>query len=343
MGVRDRKLAYMNHAAEALFHEAAVGQPVSVLFPPDILETNSTEFLAACMAAGKAVTVAASRLRDYWILRILPDMESEAGQNERIFAGMGNQMRDALSVLGMAAELLSPAVEQMEQPKLSRHMAMIQHSYYRLMRLSENLSGYHKLSRGADRLTPRNVDVVQLCNQLLSDLRLFVKDVELRFEAEAESLIGEVDVKKLEQLLLAILSNSLKYTEAGGQVTLSVRTKRDKLLLVIRDTGRGIPEEVLPTVFQMFASEQNFTDIYAGIGLGLGIAKWIAAIHGGTILLESEEGSGTCVTVSLPRRQTDMGGFQQEPAEYRSKGMRQILTQLADVLTYEAYQTLYMD
>ncbi len=130
--------------------------------------------------------------------------------------------------------------------------------------------------------------------------------VEYVFEQEAgmlDTYIG--DSMRLQQILINLINNAIKFTPRGGSVT--VRTKqmervnnRVKLQMQVEDTGIGISKEFLPKVFQVFAQEHDAsTSSYGGSGLGLSIAKSFARLMGGDITVESEEGIGTTFTVEV--------------------------------------------
>jgi len=104
----------------------------------------------------------------------------------------------------------------------------------------------------------------------------------------------------LRQAALIVLDNALKYTPAGGTVTVTVGATGGQCALVVRDTGVGIPPDVLPHVFERFYRGAPAEGREPGAGLGLAIARWVAEAHGGTVVIKSEPGRGTVVTIRLP-------------------------------------------
>jgi two-component system OmpR family sensor kinase len=135
--------------------------------------------------------------------------------------------------------------------------------------------------------------------------RQLARDQELVLDPfEPAHVVGDED--RLKQLLLILLDNALKYTPAGGRVTLGLRHLPSAAELLVRDTGVGIAGEDLPHVFERFyrADPARNRDS-GGTGLGLPIARWIARQHGGDVTLESQLDRGTIAIVRLPLASID--------------------------------------
>jgi two-component system sensor histidine kinase VicK len=175
----------------------------------------------------------------------------------------------------------------------------------------------------ADRMTRLVKDLLQLSrldNQQMSwnmnevSLKLIVKDIVERMQLEAERknqklesyVIGEIpnikgDKDRLEQVVVNLISNAMKYTPEKGEITVYVGRIYNDIYVKVTDTGIGIPAESIPRVFERFyrVDKARSRDM-GGTGLGLSIAKEIIQAHGGTISITSEEKKGTEVTVRLP-------------------------------------------
>jgi len=126
------------------------------------------------------------------------------------------------------------------------------------------------------------------------------KGVSLTVEPPTAAAVVRGDAACLKELVLNLLANGIKYNRAGGSVTVRLsRTEGGELLLEVRDTGRGIPPEDLPRLFDEFFRGKN-EDGQSGHGLGLSIAKQIAELHGGSISASSHVGEGSVFAVRLP-------------------------------------------
>jgi two-component system sensor histidine kinase CiaH len=150
------------------------------------------------------------------------------------------------------------------------------------------------------------------------DLRALVSDVhdDLRYIAESRGIQSEVtldgpvtvqgDEGRLRQLLLILLDNSLKYTNPGGHVDLTLGRAENHARLIVSDTGIGIPQKDLSRVFERFYRVDRAREHDSGgTGLGLAIADWIVHAHHGSIKADSEPGKGTRIVVDLPLTAAD--------------------------------------
>jgi signal transduction histidine kinase len=115
---------------------------------------------------------------------------------------------------------------------------------------------------------------------------------------------ARVDPHRMQQLLLNLVTNAVKYTPAGGSVAVSLEDADEGVRLTVRDSGIGIASVDLPHIFDRFwraDPARSRTGDRPGVGLGLAITKWIAEAHGGTIAVQSRPGRGSSFVVTLPR------------------------------------------
>jgi len=134
--------------------------------------------------------------------------------------------------------------------------------------------------------------------------------VNLRTELQPGCSV-EGDRLQLERLFNNLLSNAVKYTPAGGTITVSVRNSGgEDVELVVEDTGKGIPAEALPHIFDRFYRVRDGQDAEKGLGLGLSFVAWIVKAHGGRVNVESTLGSGSRFTVRLPSAKAHSGSVE---------------------------------
>jgi two-component system sensor histidine kinase VicK len=121
----------------------------------------------------------------------------------------------------------------------------------------------------------------------------------LKFESSLPKIRG--DRTRVEQVLINMVSNAIKYTQNGGRISITAGASGDYVWATVKDNGMGIPSADVPRVFDRFYRvDKARSRESGGTGLGLSIAKEIVARHNGTIELESELGKGTTITVTLP-------------------------------------------
>jgi signal transduction histidine kinase len=144
------------------------------------------------------------------------------------------------------------------------------------------------------------VELGTLALEVYRQAKVLAVDVELKLGAvEAVRVMGDPD--RLKQLLLNLVTNALKYTPSGGKVTITVKQEAGNALMIVADTGTGIPKEDIPYIFDRFYRvDKARARQMGGSGLGLSIAQWIAEVHRGRIRVESELGKGSTFTVQLP-------------------------------------------
>jgi signal transduction histidine kinase len=162
-----------------------------------------------------------------------------------------------------------------------------------LMDISEAESGTMQLRREPVSLA----EVVQRAVDLYHDVA-DAKGVTLAADT-ADDVVVTADRTRLEQVAANLIDNAVKYTQPGGRVDVEVRRAGDSALLRVRDTGRGIPPDELPRIFdRLFRGDRSRAE--RGLGLGLSLVKAVVEAHGGTVDVVSEPGRGSTFTVSLP-------------------------------------------
>jgi signal transduction histidine kinase len=153
-------------------------------------------------------------------------------------------------------------------------------------------------------LSPVAMDLESLCQEVVEETRAAHPTGKVRFQAHGD-LTGEWDAGRLRQVLSNLLGNAVQHGSGAGPVELSARGEGSHVRLAIRNGGRPIPPDALPTIFDPLVrgsspeSEKNRRP--GSIGLGLYIAREVAIAHGGDIDVESSEKAGTVFTVRLPR------------------------------------------
>jgi PAS domain S-box-containing protein len=154
----------------------------------------------------------------------------------------------------------------------------------------------------------RPIDLVRLVREVAAEEQRMTTDHVIRIVAESPDVMGVWDAPRMERVLANLLSNAVRYSPDGGEIIVTIavdqpggdRGSGGMVRVTVQDRGVGIPAADLPHIFERFRRGRNVTGRIAGSGIGLAGAKLIVEQHRGTIGIESREGAGTTVTVTLP-------------------------------------------
>ena len=264
-------------------------------------------------------------------------MDLEQSELAKLLPFVATQIRGALSSLHLAAAQLVPSARRELDPTLDLQAARMDQSYYRLLRLVDNLSMATYLADSAP-LPLQDKDLVELVGNVCEEaaaLALFPK-LYVRFVCPMDRCICAVAPDAVKQILRHLLSNAFKFTPAGGEISVELRLLPGHVLIAVSDTGKGIPPERLSTLFDWYERMENRMDPPPhGLGLGLPLCRCLAERQGGTLLAESLQGKGSRFTLSLPLRQVG-GSVSDVPIDYFG-GFNPTLVALADALPAEAF------
>ena len=218
-----------------------------------------------------------------------------------------HELRTPLNaIIGFSEMIQTQALGQLGNPRYLEYAELVRSSGLHLLSLINQLLDLSRIEAGKMELAigPNDlVEIVRYCLGMLGDGATKGK-VALELDLPAAPVTISADLLATRQIVLNILSNAIKFTEAGGYVRVVVQTENDRARLTIKDTGVGIPEEDLPRLMQPFAQAGDILSRRTqGSGLGLAIARALVELHGGDIAIESELGIGTIVSVTLPLMQ----------------------------------------
>ncbi len=237
-----------------------------------------------------------------WTLReVTADRQLERLRDAFVSA-VSHELRTPLTSISGFLELLGDAEPELG-PSGRNYLNVIRRGTSRLQGIVEDLLLVAQIEAKRLELDPGPADLAELASATVeaSQPAAAEKGIELRLDVEGD-LPLDADAARLRQVLDNLVSNALKFTPDGGSVLLSASNGGDRLRLEVTDTGIGIPHEEVGQLFSRFYRASTATRrAIPGTGLGLVIARAIVEGHGGTISLETREGEGTCVTVTLPR------------------------------------------
>lgn len=342
--IGDGKIKYFSDGAAEIFPKIGKMKPEE-LFPANLLSEKADGYEGETEIAGVKARVSIKPIGGGVRVFTVKMPQKADRKLLNLMDASCAEYRNTLSVLKMASGLLLPAIEDIGNPKLNKYVAMVYHSYYNMLRMTNNISDYGSILKNGFTLKQTPFDIVAVCREMTDSVSHLLEEsgILLVFSAAEDSLVIFADKEKLEKMLLNLFANSIARMPDGGMLRLSAVQAGDRLVLVVTDSGPGIPEDVMATAWNRYRVPKQPGDAKSGIGLGLTIVQAIAQQHGGSAVLESKPGAGTTVTVSIPINKPDAIDIRTGMAVYDASDMQPILTELSDVLPYDKYTQLYMD
>jgi signal transduction histidine kinase len=237
-----------------------------------------------------------------WTLREVTQQRELDRLKDDFVATVSHELRTPLTSMMGFLEMIREGEAGELTDEQKRFLAIVYRSSERLQRLVGDLLFVARLDASGLQLQFADVgvdDIVRDCVESSSALARS-RDLELRAEiAQTPPVWGDRD--RLSQLVSNLISNAIKFTPAGGSVSVRTFVDGTNVVVEVKDTGIGIPEAEHDRLFQRFFRSSTATEqAIPGTGLGLVISKAIAEAHGGGIGVQSAPGSGTCFRVSLP-------------------------------------------
>lgn len=228
-------------------------------------------------------------------------LEHAVGEMKQFTGSIAHELRTPLTALRGEAEI---ALLHGQSPEDFRRVLSSQlEEFQKLTRLIDQLLTLARAEAGEFHLERVHVPIHPLLKYIVETLTLLAdeKGVALVLES-SPGIILRGDKEWLERALLNLLDNAIKYTPAGGSVTVRTAKEQSGIRIEIVDTGTGIPPEALPHIFERFYRADPARDkSVEGVGLGLSLVKWIVEEHGGTIEATSIPGDGSRFTILLPQ------------------------------------------
>jgi signal transduction histidine kinase/DNA-binding response OmpR family regulator len=240
----------------------------------------------------------------------------------RFFANISHEFRTPLTlIMGPLEQKIAACRDNDIEEK--RKLTLMLRNAQRLLRLINQLLELSKLDSGKMKLQAAKTDIIPFLKGIIDSFRLLAQQNELDLEfqaeaenrAEAEEFTLYLDPRKMEDIMANLLVNAIKFTPAGGKITVTLQislptatTNVDENLfpagffeISVNDTGPGIPTDQLPYIFDRFYQAETAYEIQQkGTGIGLALAKELAELHHGTIEARSREGEGSTFIIRLP-------------------------------------------
>ncbi|MBV7275346.1 PAS domain S-box protein [Clostridium sp. PL3] len=223
------------------------------------------------------------------------------------FANISHELKTPLNVILSAIQILSlPSGEETNNSaelRLNKYIKSMRQNCYRLLRIVNNLIDITKFDAGYLQLNLKNYNIVDIVEDITMSVADYIesKGIELIFDTDVEEKIMAIDADKIERIILNLLSNSIKFTNKGGKILVNLLNKNKSIIISVRDTGIGIPEDKLDIIFERFGQvDRTLSRNREGSGIGLSLVKSIVDMHRGSIRVLSKLGKGSEFIIELP-------------------------------------------
>ena len=221
---------------------------------------------------------------------------------DEFLATLSHELRTPLNAIIGWVQLLRTGM--MDEARINRGIDVIDRNAKAQNKLIDDLLDVSRIIRGTMALKLKPTDLIQILTVSIDTVRpsAIAKNIEVITQIESQSIEVNADIERLQQIFWNILINAIKFTPAGGQITVAVTTG-SSVVIKVKDTGQGIAADVLPYVFDRFrqAETKSSTRTHGGLGLGLAIVRHLVEIHGGRVMADSAGlGKGATFTIELP-------------------------------------------
>jgi signal transduction histidine kinase/PAS domain-containing protein len=230
--------------------------------------------------------------------------ETANAAKTQFLAVMSHELRTPLNAIGGYAELLLMGLRGPLTPDQRADLERIQRSQRNLLSLINDILNYAKLDAGRVEFSMSTIQVHPLLLELepLITPQLRARKLSYEYTGCDPGLEVWADGEKVRQILLNLLSNAIKFTEPDGRIRIDCSSDDDTARIIVSDTGLGIPEDKLGSIFEPFVQlERKLSSTHEGTGLGLAISRDLARGMGGELTVESEVGDGSTFVLMLRR------------------------------------------
>ncbi|SDE87760.1 two-component system, chemotaxis family, CheB/CheR fusion protein [Massilia sp. PDC64] len=235
------------------------------------------------------------------------DAESASALKDEFLAVMAHELRHPLNLIQISVELLARLPELRQVPAVARSANVIRNAVQSQAKLIDDLLDMSRVRTGKLALALAPLDLAPLVRRAVDAVRAAPGGAGLAVTVESGEAAVPVlaDDVRIEQVVMNLLGNAVKFTPPGGTIAVRVDSEDGMARIDVTDSGQGIAPDQLPRVFEMYAQPMSVTRAKGGLGIGLAVVRDIVALHGGRVEAYSEGvGKGARFTVWLPLAET---------------------------------------
>ena len=244
-------------------------------------------------------------------------------RKDEFLAMLAHELRNPMAPIRNASELLARRVPA--EPDIQAMVGVVKRQITHLSRLVDDLLDVSRITQGRIELQRRPMDLADVITQAMESVEPLMRERRHRVfvAASYEALYVDGDGARLVQCLSNILTNSAKYTDPGGEIRVEPRAEDGCAVISITDNGVGIPQELLPQIFDLFVqSDRSLDRSLGGLGIGLSVVQRLIEMHGGAVSASSPgPGQGARFEVRLPLVPAPQGS-RAAPADLPIRAMR---------------------
>ena len=335
--IEKNRISYANPGALELLGKDCIGKTLLSVFGAELADTQASSFAGDVPVNGKHCIVRVNKLDCGQIIFISPSKVSPIEFNNAIVFSTQN----TLSNINAAIEKGRLQAEKLENENILSSFQVLTRSSYSLSRLMSNVGIVRNITDGSLHTEKQLLDLSLLYSSIMDTVGRLYPDRSFILDM-GRSICAPADHAMALQLLMNLLSNCLMHAEGCTKIRVSLTDSEDSVILSVSDNGCGISPDELHSVFDRYKYSFDAKNMGKGAGLGLAVVRSIAEIHGGTLLMESRSGQGTCVRVSLSKKSSEAFRLSAPQTCYFGQ-MQSILTGLADCLPQECFSEKFTD
>lgn len=229
------------------------------------------------------------------------DAREAIRMRDHFLATLSHELRNPLAALNNAAQVLS--IEHGRYPNLKLPVEIIQRQCHHMVRLLDDLLDISRISQGKVELRKEFVSLSELITDCLQVMRPRMEHSHsLTIRLPPETLYVHADPSRIQQVVVNLLTNAVKYTPHGGEIRVQLERSGKDAVFIVSDNGHGISADLLKSIFEPFVqAEQTLSRSDGGLGIGLAVVKRLVELHGGSASATSDGlGKGAQFTIRLP-------------------------------------------
>lgn len=213
----------------------------------------------------------------------------------KFFVEVAHDIRTPVSLIQLLVKQLS------SQKNPEKSIELIHRNAQNLNEYVTQLLDFQKIDRNQLKIVVSKVDLKDCLHEIVSDFKPLIEEKSLSIELLVSHIPVWIDVSKMRRIFYNLISNAIKYTQKGGEISITAKMNEKVLTINFVDNGVGIPEKQQELIFKRFTRGTNVSNKgMPGTGIGLMLSKKIVELHGGKIILESKENIGSKFTIELP-------------------------------------------